>query len=78
MGLRICYKNWALAQKAQTSLRIHTVWSALLFFADAWKVSYLNLKGAKFQFSTEETGLNIALSGNHEEFLSVETKYRYM
>ena len=35
--------------KAQTSLRIPSVWSAPLLFA-YWKVSYLNLLQPKFQF----------------------------
>ena len=34
--------------QAQTSLRIHADWSAPLLFV-FWKVSYLNLLGAKFQ-----------------------------
>ena len=37
--------------KAQTSLRIRAVWSAPLLFA-YWKVSYLDLLQAKFQFSS--------------------------
>ena len=37
--------------QAQTSLRIRAVWSAPLFFA-YWKVSYLDLLQAKFQFSS--------------------------
>ena len=37
--------------QAQTSLRIRAVWSAPLLFA-YWKVSYLDLLRAKFQFSS--------------------------
>ena len=37
--------------QAQTSLRIHAVWSAPLLFA-YWKVSYLELLKGKFQFSS--------------------------
>ena len=37
--------------EAQTSLRTHTVWSAPLLFA-FWKVPYLSLLQAKFQFSS--------------------------
>ena len=37
--------------QAQTSLRIRAVWSAPLLFA-YWKVSYLDLLHAKFQFSS--------------------------
>ena len=36
--------------KVQTSLRIRAVWSAPLLFA-YWKVSYLYLLQAKFQYS---------------------------
>ena len=37
--------------QAQTSLRIRAVWSAPLLYA-YWKVSYLDLLQAKFQFSS--------------------------
>ena len=37
--------------QAQTSLRIRAVWSAPLLFV-FWKVSYLDLLQAKFQFSS--------------------------
>ena len=37
--------------KAQTSLRIRTVWSAPLLFA-FWKVLYVNFLQVKFQFSS--------------------------
>ena len=43
---------WGLrTTKVQTSLRIGADWSAPLLFA-FWKVSYLNLLKAKFQFSS--------------------------
>ena len=41
---------WFAKTKAQTSLRIHAVWSVPLFFI-YWNVSYQNLLQAKFQFS---------------------------
>ena len=54
------FSGWRTT-KAQTSLGIPAVWSAPLLFA-YWKVSYLNLLQAKFQFSSKETGLKMALS----------------
>ena len=51
--------------QAQTSLRIHAVWSAPLLFA-FWKVSYLDLLLAEFQLSSlvsvaERAGLKLIL-----------------
>ena len=43
------YLRWVVNNK--TSLRIRAVWSAPLLFA-YWKVSYINLLQAKFQFSS--------------------------
>ena len=52
-----CLRGFGLwTTKAQTSLRICTVWSASLLFTD-WKVSYQNLLQAKFQFSSKSLQL---------------------
>ena len=47
---KICLRGLQIAN-AQSSLYIHGVYSSPLFFT-LWKISYLNLLRAKFQFSS--------------------------